>query len=330
MTESHDNQLTTILRDRQSGAGTCMLVVGDGLNIQAATERGERQPRVWRDIMRRLWRDAGSEPPARLTSLSSPVAWHCLVDAQRRRDGVSWAEAEAAARRALVDRLRKHERNQPEGQPLYGDIANAGLAHILSLNVDACLVRSCGGQLASDPQSHDFMTAYATVAGTETTRVWFPYGSTADPQTLQLGYDEYDRRLMEFESRRAATMEDLFLDPYTMDRPTYVFEDRWQTAESWYDLFFVAPLVFVGTSLPANDWPLWWLLQQRARNVTPLAVEDRPPTFCLTSDETDLPHLRGGPAGIEVVRFPTFDQMWAHLRATLNDPSPSPVPAWRS
>jgi hypothetical protein len=329
--EREREELNLILCDRVLGLRTCMLSVGDGLNLQVAKERGRRRPDDWGKLLREIWRESGVQPPAGPTGLGSPLTWHRLVDARWRKQGGSWAQAEAASRKALVEGLRGLEHSCPKTRSLYTDILGAGFAHVLSFNVDRRLLLASRTPLVEDRAGRDFLTQRVSLEskGAGGTNVWFPYGSTFAEKTLHLGYAEFDRRLMGFESRRAGAMEDWFYGRDYMRPLKDVFEERWPDVESWYDLFFLAPLVFVGTSLSPSDWPLWWLLHQRERNVTPVPARRRPPTFYLTAEEADVSHLEGRPAGIRVVRFPTFDAMWEYLRSTLARTGGTRPPVWR-
>jgi hypothetical protein len=76
----------------------------------------------------------------------------------------------------------------------------------------------------------------------------------------------------------------------------------------------------VGVSLTTDDWPLWWLLHQRARNFVPFEKDDFyqiPETFYLTVKDGDTSHLEGSPAGIELVKFESYDSMWLFIRRAI-------------
>jgi hypothetical protein len=95
----------------------------------------------------------------------------------------------------------------------------------------------------------------------------------------------------------------------------YRFRRRW--TRNWVDLFFTAPLIFLGTSLSVDDWPLWWLLHQRARNFTAFTPAKRPKTYVLAAEPDDLSHLKGSPADIEVIKFATHNDLWKFFLAAL-------------
>ena len=73
-------------------------------------------------------------------------------------------------------------------------------------------------------------------------------------------------------------------------------------------------------SLPADDCPLWWLLHQRPRYFVPFEGEEIAETFYLTVRDADVSHIQNGAAGIEVVRFEDYDQMWTFILEALESP----------
>jgi hypothetical protein len=157
------------------------------------------------------------------------------------------------------------------------------------------------------------------------TNIWFPYGDVSEPSSIQIGHTNFDQRLMQYEDYRDGMMRNCFdwdgsYGRYELRPPAEVYWRLWNQVGSWYDLFFLAPLVFVGVSLSRDDWPLWWLLHQRARNFVPFRnneLYECPNTFFLTWKGAETEHLRGAPASIELVEFDSYDAMWSFLRKTL-------------
>jgi hypothetical protein len=83
--------------------------------------------------------------------------------------------------------------------------------------------------------------------------------------------------------------------------------------KAWYDLFFLAPLIFIGARLPLEEWPIWWLLHQRARNYVPFPRSAAQQAFCLIAASDAKRHLERQPCDIEFVEFPSHDDMWAFV-----------------
>jgi hypothetical protein len=93
-------------------------------------------------------------------------------------------------------------------------------------------------------------------------------------------------------------------------------------------VFLCAPLVFIGASLPMDDWPLWWLLHQRARYFVPFRGREIAETFYLTSRPHEVGHVANGAAGLEMVTFPTDDDMWHFVLAALDSPGVDVHAGW--
>ena len=209
------------------------------------------------------------------------------------------------------------------GDRLYSDILNAGFAHIVSFNVDLRLLGGISSSQVRHRAGSSFLERHVQlqIAASQRTNVWFPYGNTTDPKSIQLGHLDHDKRLMSLENYRDGMMDRWFVgspyEGYWLQEPADAYYRLWDQIRSWYDLFFLAPLVFVGVSLPLDDWPLWWLLHQRARNFVPFRKTKRercPATFYLTRRGEDLRHLAGRPAEIDIVEFRSYSTLWAFLR----------------
>ena len=83
---------------------------------------------------------------------------------------------------------------------------------------------------------------------------------------------------------------------------------------SWVNVFKSAPLLFIGCSLLPDEWPLWYLLNQRARQTAFLDQEgspdDRPATVVLSAGNNRPLHLSNEPEYIVNIHFDTFDELW--------------------
>jgi len=184
-------------------------------------------------------------------------------------------------------------------------------------------------------------------------RVWYPHGRAASRATIVLGVGRYGRLVPDLDVgwRRYKAAErkyaqgkgrdlELFPEPQPRRMWSRTQIDRWtehrrgvgpvlakgklarrksyrypQEALSWLDVFLMSPLVFIGCSLGDDEFPLWWALHQRARNQARQAPELRKPVVLLTAaPENALDHLRGGPAGLCTVVFPSWDRLWAWVR----------------
>jgi len=322
---SPKERLRRALRDEVDGKRTSVFVLGDGVNRQAARTPLKR-PTEWQRILGAIWREAGGAPEDINLVEQSPVAlWARLVRQWSAHHRLSRARSQQAVRArlcALFEPIEAEERTRR----LYARMLDGRLANVVSFSIDRRLVLHSG---ASSVVAHrargSFLQRYLEVTGPRgRTKVWFPYGETSRAASIDVGYAAYDERLMMLEECRAKLMDqnnrwDYGFGPGLLP-PISVYPGLWDAPPSWSHLFLCAPLVFVGVSLPAEDWPLWWLLHQRARYFVPFEEWQIAETFYLTLRDTDVRHLQNGAAGIEVVTFEDYDQMWTLILAALDAP----------
>jgi hypothetical protein len=253
-----------------------------------------------------------------------------LVERHARAKNVNLHSAEKTLRATLCKRLKQVESKRLESKTLYEEILNANFANIIWFNMDRRIVRHIPvSRFAKVPTSHSSLHHRVRLNRRDNeqhgTNIWFPYGDINTPASIQIGHADYDLRLMQFEDYRDGMMNSWFdwngsYSQYELRPPSEVYRRLWNQVKSWYDLFFLAPLIFVGVSLSRDDWPLWWLLHQRARNFVPFRNDETyscPNTFFLTCKDADTDHLKGTPAGIELVEFDPYDSMWSFLRQAL-------------
>jgi hypothetical protein len=319
-----EKRLLATLNRTHGQAKTSVLVVGDGLNIQSSRLYGKSDSVQWNDILCSVWKDAGGDLVDFNKLVSSGLKWSALVDLRSQTDGIDSRRAEEKLKRTVCAHLERLE--ELEAGELYPDIVGAGFVHIVSFSVDRRIVSHVHpSRVEGTLAGGSFLHRRIRLKGAAGTSIWLPYGDLTDPKSIEIGYSSYDKRLMMLEDYRKSMMDQWYdwnisYTKYELNPPGHVYWHLWNSATSWYDLFFVAPLVFVGISLAADDWPLWWLLHQRARNFVPFLKNnfyDVPDTFFLTVKDADTSHLEGSPAGIELVKFASHDSMWGFLRRAI-------------
>lgn len=314
----------------QNKVRTSVLVLGEGVNIQASRMRGHEPAEGWRHILRSLWVDAGGDAGNFDCLRSCALQWTCLAGLLARARGIGLRSAEKLLRTTVCKRLEQLEAARLESKALYTEILNARFANLIWLNIDRRIIRHVpSSRLEIPPARVSCLNRRVRLKerGDDSfgTNIWFPYGDIGDPSSIQIGHSNYDQRLMQYEDYRDGIMNQWFgwdgsYSNYELRPPGEVYWSLWNQVTSWYDLFFLAPLIFVGVSLSRDDWPLWWLLHQRARNFVPFKNDqdyDCPSTFYLTCNDAEKDHLRGEPAGIELVEFKSYDSMWGFLRRAL-------------
>lgn len=322
--------LKRTLTDRQVGLRTAVLVLGDGLNLQAAEDEGIAKPDSWQQVMRQLWRKIGVTGDLyNHLPRSVPLMWDHLVCEWSYANRVPLHQAYADVQDLLAEKLRRFEL-KAQAASLYGRLLQAGFRDLISLNVDRRLILHSGREELSQPKNgdHDLFSQHSRVDNGNGgfTRVWYPHGSTHDPSTIRLGREDHGKMLLDLEDRRSGLMRDWMIQVHVEtvwnDHGSFgVFEDqleppkkfhaRWSpNASNWYHLFFIAPLIVIGARLSVDEWPIWWLLHQRARNFVPFSPAQRQKTFYLTVEREDHSDLMGGPGGLELVNFSSYKSLW--------------------
>jgi hypothetical protein len=314
-------RLRRVLREEVEGKRTCVLVIGDGINAQAANlsldQRGH-----WHRVMLTIWREAGGKPGELVETMSPIAIWSRLVQQWCFRHGTNSARAERMVRARVCAHFKRMESCCLK-RSIYAKLLDGRLVNTISLNVDRRFLLHCGARQVRDRHARSgFLHRYFEIEGSKgRTKVWCPYGSTSVAKSIELGHSGFDKQLMAMEERRATLMDANNDWAYGfgpgLRSPKEIYFQEWRSPESWCDLILTGPLVFIGTSLPPDDWPLWWLLHQRARYFVPFTESQVNETFYITSDEVEADHIENGAAGLEIVRFKDFDSLWAFVLHSL-------------
>jgi len=319
-------RLRRVLRDEVEGKRTCVLVLGDGVNREASRRPGAAVPASdWVRALTAIWQRAGGKrSKAPVESMAhGALAWTSLVDQWSSHHGVAPNVAAARVRRELCGRLDALERRRG-ARNLYSSLLDGRLANVISLSVDRRLVLQAGATRVRSRRSREsFLYRHHEVEGARgKTRVWFPYGDTSRPASISIGEETFAERVVALEAYRARLMDAFNEHAYGfgpgLREPRYIFEARWGDPVSWCDLMMAGPLVIVGASLSMHDWPLWWLLHQRARYFVPFDEDEAPHGFYLTVRGDDVEHVVNGAAGLEVVTFGSHDGLWGFVLGGLS------------
>jgi hypothetical protein len=229
------------------------------------------------------------------------------------------------SKRAFLQRLsslieaREALRKYPS---LYGEIVTSGVSTIVTTSICSTFPKAVGAtQRGTHPigdEENDRRSDFRFQANSGPVDGWQLNGSVTTPEKIRLGSLEHPDTIADLERQRRSMMklwprgaDDRAAPPREYDR---MFGPLGLT---WFENFMIRPLVFVGMQMDPSEWPLWWLLHQRRRLASVFPPADRPSTLVLGSVENPQPQLRNGPAGLEMIEFPTFDAMWETLREEL-------------
>lgn len=289
-----------------AGQRRVAVVVGSGLNVQAGVrdswlallERIAKEARIERSAKERLLLMLNQTGGSGMTSI-----WEAFLCELANADEAPH-QVEHRLQRDVAQLLRETHERRAAGLEFFQRFVDLGFSDILSLNFDRSLLIATGGD---DVVGDGTLERRGRAGGS---RVWYPHGDTKLCRSIRLGVRSYGVYIKELESayrgyrqmRRAAT-----------SRPPGV------APRNWLEAAMQQPLLFVGCGLSTDEWPLWWMLHQRARDQARRPLRQRDPCFvlCAGSLERLSPHLRSGPAGLRLLNAANHSESWERLTTTL-------------
>jgi len=196
-----------------------------------------------------------------------------------------------------------------------------GFRDVLSFNFDQGLQEE-GSTWLPGSRDLDPVTGHCRVG--KLARVWYPHGSVKDPSSIQLGLRAYGMLIRKLETARQGyklAEQELFGEPSrgkprprTMKGCWKVWGQMRDLAQSWVATAMNAPLVFAGLSLGREEWPLWWFLNQRARNHARRNLSWEIPTFAiLVRKEAEALATAASLVNITLIPVDTYQEGWERL-----------------
>jgi len=94
-------------------------------------------------------------------------------------------------------------------------------------------------------------------------KFWHPHGEVENPEKIQFGLRKYGMNLGGVEELRKLFKQTERDSGYDLS----------QIKGSWYTAMIYNPLIFIGTSLSAEEWSIWFALTNRKRNYALKGIE---------------------------------------------------------
>jgi hypothetical protein len=327
------NDVRAILCETSGDSRTCVPVLGSGVNLQAAMVAGRTNKDDWEGLLRKVADDIQMSPQDfELLPKSNLMRWETMVRQCAVAKAIEPHKAEGKLQKLVCMELRQQEKDG-KSWDLYGEFLGARFADIVSLNFDRRIAlcaereefhtmrRAKGRRGADESIYRHSLLAHENGA---TTRIWYPHGDTKKVSTLKFGVRKYGDYIAGLEGQRRSLMARWTEATKDAGRPGLLTPKEFDLGMrrdstrqiTWPAVFLMRPLVFIGCSLAWDEWPLWWLLHQRARIFARFAPEDRPPTVCLCAKSVPE-NLVGRPGNVEIVKFATFERLWSVVRRSL-------------
>jgi hypothetical protein len=326
-----------IFRESEGGGRVCVPILGSGVNLQAAHAENVSKGDDWEGLLRKVAaRIAMSDEAFERLPTSNLAKWETMLRQCAMERGIEPFRAEGVLQKLVRDELREQERTTSHCR-LYGAFLGARFHDIVSLNFDRRLaLHSERETFRSAPKRRGIRAVDETIYrhskvshdGSVATHIWYPHGDTKSFSTLKFGVRKYGDYINGLERQRASLMAKL-RNPNSpsADKTRLTLQDfdrvnrctgtraKWIT---WPKILLMSPLVFVGCSLAFDEWPLWWLLHQRARILATFDEKLRPPALYLHVGS--LPsNLQGNPCDLRPVGFDSFEELWTVVCGTLSE-----------
>jgi hypothetical protein len=325
--DSFGEYLQDFSRGHQS---SLCLVVGAGIHRlreprDAAELAALNTLASWDDFLTALGADRKNEG-------TPTLRWEwMLLDGEDSSDAAAKADADhrAKAQRQLEDAEEKLLAAGADAwAPLPTVLRSPAVSDIISLNVDLTVERliaesprkavpkpkpsdrgrtSLGQRLLS---RHRLIEPAGEPARAGFRRVWHPHGDRTTRDSLVFGVWRYEQTLgplsqarRDFKAAERATNPD--------ERTSQISSEP----RNWFELIMTRPLLFLGTSLDAAEWDLWYALLCRWRNYRKAVHKEYlPPAWrlCIRSNGQHLPADR-----IQRLEADTWDQAWRFLATSL-------------
>jgi hypothetical protein len=261
-------------------------IIGSGFNAQASGGKA----RGWAELLREM---ATVAPSTRLRGalittdkpISMTLLWETMITEIAYRERRSAGAVEKSLQRRVSALLR--DAYPPGGltREFVDRFLSLGFEDVLSFNFDAALDTERSTLLP--PRSSNPLEL--RIERSDGTRIWYPHGHIDRPASILLGmrlFGTYIESLRSaFSSFKAATRGPRGGAPGSAPAARKAALVRRKNASTWLDAAIEAPLLFIGLSMGRDEWPLWWFLNQRARNFARRRGKHAP-TFVFVSEES--------------------------------------------
>jgi hypothetical protein len=291
------------LQKDKRGRHALVPLIGAGFNAQAGVRKS------WAELLRDVQRSAGLELDLPIDLVgNTTLAWEAMVLEASAASNKSPADAEKRLLRAMALELDRVYAPEGRTRAFAERFLACGFSDVISFNFD----RALQVQAPSWQRVRPRFSTTRTHAQVGDTRIWYPHGCVSHPDSIHLGMREYGGFIAELErARKQYKLEESALSKRMRSREAVWVAQR-VDPKSWLTLAMNAPLVFVGFGLGREKWPLWWFLNQRARNHARARIE-RPVFAFMQTQEAERLRAAAQLANIQLLTFDSFERGWKRL-----------------
>lgn len=300
-------------------------VLGTGFNAQAGRSIS------WLALLEKIQAEAGVSlklPGDDAIAGNTTLVWEAMLlelahSTQRRP-----SEVEADLQRTVAKVLRATYQVGGVTAAFAREFLQLGFEDVISFNFDEGL-HTAPGRWSHKPAALDPLISHCVLQ--EGARVWYPHGSVVAPDSIQLGLRKYGVLIRALERARGAykSREDFLMgkifgrperdaEPSTMAQRRKLWSAHRQSAQSWLSTAMNAPLLFIGLGMGREEWPLWWFLNQRARNLARRRLYWELPTFVfIPKKEAAALREPARLTHLTLLEFDDYDRGWDKLLRAL-------------
>lgn len=325
-------------RIRQGTDAPLVPVIGSGLHLWAGLSK-QSPVADWNELLRKVSQRLKLDDFSLEALKDFPtLAWDLMMVAAAQSSGKAAHRVETVARKLVRQVIEKNTSDwiTPAIQDRYRNFAQLPWRHVISLNFDALWVEYGLGVsvelLSRLSMSSKQRTAlrYRVAVGDNThpMTVWYPHGMLDVPASICLGLRDYGGLLPQANAafvhykawERQQLSENLALHglspqewrPVREKLQSLLAGDTPDPSVSLVSLMLTHPLIFLGCGLSPSEWGLWWLLNQRQRNLARVEYCEHS-VFSLRCSKDRNEFWDSHPAGVIPLWCDDWDAGWQRM-----------------
>lgn len=268
------------------------------------------------------------------------LAWDSMMIAAARNNGKAAHQVETVARKWVRQVIEEYaekleedtEKWVPAMKDRYRIFAELPWRHVISLNFDALWVEyGLGGSVELLPRpsassKQRIALRYRVIYKDDQRQmtVWYPHGTLDLPGSICLGLRDYGGlmpqanaafvhyKAWERQQLPGSRLSSQEWRPVREKLQSLLAGDQSDPPVSSVSLMLTHPLIFLGCGLSRPEWGLWWVLNQRQRNLARVGSLE-PSVFVLKGSKDRNEFWDSRPAGVVPLWCDDWDAGWRRV-----------------
>lgn len=313
-------------------------VIGSGLHLWAGLPK-QSPVTDWYELLRQVSQRLKLDDfPLEVLKDFPTLAWDSMMVAAARKTGIAAHQLEVVARKRVRQVIEEYVAHQitPEIRDHYQSFARLPWRHVIALNFDALWVEyGLGGSVEplsglSTSSKQRIALRYRVTVGDNPhpMTIWYPHGMLEAPASICLGLRDYGGLMPQanaaFVHYKAWERQQLpgnlaprGLSPQEWRQvreklQSLLVDNQSDPSVSSVSLMLTHPLIFLGCGLSRSEWGLWWVLNQRQRNLARVDHHE-PSVFALRYSKDRNEFWDSHPAGVVPLWCDDWDLGWQRI-----------------